>query len=66
VRFDWRVFADRPLLRTLTPVLRPVFRWNHDWAIARAMDGLESYARAKRADPAESEAPPEDAVRTAR
>ena len=45
MRFDWRVFADRPLLRTLTPLLRPVFRWNHDWAIARAMEGLEPYAQ---------------------
>jgi quercetin dioxygenase-like cupin family protein/uncharacterized protein YndB with AHSA1/START domain len=45
VRFDWRVFADRKLLRALTPVLRPVFRWNHNWAIARAMDGLEPYAQ---------------------
>ena len=45
VRFDWRVHADRPLLRVLTPVLRPLFRWNHNWAIARAMDGLEPYAR---------------------
>jgi uncharacterized protein YndB with AHSA1/START domain/mannose-6-phosphate isomerase-like protein (cupin superfamily) len=46
VRFDWRVFADRPLLRALTPVLRPLFRWNHNWAIARARDGLEPFARA--------------------
>jgi quercetin dioxygenase-like cupin family protein/uncharacterized protein YndB with AHSA1/START domain len=46
VRFDWSVYADRPLLRTLTPVLRPLFRWNHNWAIARAIDGLEPYARA--------------------
>jgi hypothetical protein len=45
VRFDWEVHADRKLLRILTPVLRPLFRWNHDWAIARAMDGLESYAQ---------------------
>src|SRR6185312_4120017 len=45
VRFDWRVLADRRLLRLLTPVLRPVFRWNHTWAIARAMEGLEPYAR---------------------
>jgi quercetin dioxygenase-like cupin family protein/uncharacterized protein YndB with AHSA1/START domain len=45
VRFDWTVHADRRLLRTLTPVLRPVFRWNHNWAIARAMEGLEPYAR---------------------
>ena len=34
--------------RVLTPVLRPLFRWNHDWAIARAMDGLERYAQGKR------------------
>ena len=45
VRFDWRVYAERPLLRLLTPVLRPVLRWNHDWAIARAIEGLEPYAR---------------------
>jgi quercetin dioxygenase-like cupin family protein/uncharacterized protein YndB with AHSA1/START domain len=45
VRFDWQVHADRKLLRVLTPVLRPLFRWNHNWAIARAIDGLEPYAR---------------------
>jgi uncharacterized protein YndB with AHSA1/START domain/quercetin dioxygenase-like cupin family protein len=45
VRFDWQVHADRKLLRVLTPVLRPIFRWNHNWAIARAMEGLEPYAR---------------------
>jgi hypothetical protein len=45
VRFDWRVHADRPLLRILTPILRPLFRWNHNWAIARAREGLEPYAR---------------------
>lgn len=45
VRFDWQVHADRPLLRALTPVLRPLLRWNHDWAIARAIEGLEPYAR---------------------
>jgi uncharacterized protein YndB with AHSA1/START domain/mannose-6-phosphate isomerase-like protein (cupin superfamily) len=46
VRFDWRVHADRRLLRLLTPLLRPALRWNHAWAIARAMEGLEPYARA--------------------
>ena len=42
VRFDWRVHADR----LLTPVLRRALRWNHAWAIARAREGLEPYARA--------------------
>jgi hypothetical protein len=37
--------SDRPLLRILTPVLRPLFRWNHNVAIEQAMAGLEPYAR---------------------
>jgi hypothetical protein len=47
IHFDWRVIADRPLLRILTPVLRPVFRWNHNWSIKRAIEGLEPYARSR-------------------
>ena len=47
IRFDWRVLADRPLLRYLTPVLRPVFRWNHNWSIKRAIERLEPYARSR-------------------
>ena len=45
VRFDFRVFADRPFLRYLTPILRPLFRWNHQRAIANAVRNLEPYAR---------------------
>ena len=41
------MIADRPLLRILTPVLRPVFRWNHNWSIQRAIEGLETYARSR-------------------
>jgi quercetin dioxygenase-like cupin family protein/uncharacterized protein YndB with AHSA1/START domain len=53
VRFDWHVHADRALLRVLTPVLRPLLRWNHNWAIARAMEGLEPFAqRAATREPA--------------
>src|SRR5712692_4395394 len=47
VRFDWTVNADRPLLRILTPVLRPLFRWNHNAAIKRAIVGLEPYAQGR-------------------
>ncbi len=43
VRFDWAVHADRRLLRVLTPILRPALRANHEWAIARAITGLEPY-----------------------
>ena len=43
------VFADKPLLHYLTPLLRPLFRWNHDWAVKRAIDGLERYAQRRAA-----------------
>ncbi|HTU31770.1 MAG TPA: SRPBCC family protein [Solirubrobacteraceae bacterium] len=52
VRFDWVVFADRRLLRWLTPILRPVLRANHAWAIARAIDGLEPYVASGPSPPA--------------
>jgi uncharacterized protein YndB with AHSA1/START domain len=45
VHFDWRVHADRPLLRYPTPLLRPLFRWNHNAAIKQAMAGLEPFSR---------------------
>ena len=47
VRFDWTVFADRWFLKLLTPVARPLFRWNHDWSAERCREGLEPYARAQ-------------------
>ena len=47
VRFEWTVHADRPLLRALTPLMRPVLRANHAWAIARAISGLEPYLAAE-------------------
>jgi len=56
VHFDWRVIADRPLLRVLTPFLRPVFRWNHNWSIQRAIEGLEPYARSQAASDAATDA----------
>jgi len=57
VRFDWRVHADRAFLRVLTPVLKPLFRWNHAQAIKAAMAGLEPWARRRAIERA---APPAD------
>jgi hypothetical protein len=57
VRFDWIVAADRRFLRVLTPVLRPAFRWNHHWAIARAREGLEPHAQRLAAERATARGP---------
>jgi hypothetical protein len=41
VAYDWNVRADKPLLRALSLVLKPVFAANHRWAMARGEKSLE-------------------------
>lgn len=42
VTFDWRIAAEKPLLKHLSFLFKPIFRANHEWAMAR---GKESLAR---------------------
>ena len=35
VTYDWRIRADKPLLSSLSWLLKPVFRGNHEWAMAQ-------------------------------
>lgn len=35
VVLEWNVVVRKPLVRHLSPVLRPLFRWNHRWAMRR-------------------------------
>jgi hypothetical protein len=38
--YDWRIRAEKPLLRTLSFVLKPIFAANHRWAMARGEESL--------------------------
>ena len=38
--FDWQLAADKPLLRYLSSVFKPVFAANHVWAMARGQESL--------------------------
>jgi hypothetical protein len=40
--YDWRIRAEKPLLRWLSPLLKPLFAANHRWAMAQ---GERSLAR---------------------
>jgi hypothetical protein len=40
VAFDWRLRAEKPLLRALSFLLKPVFSANHRWAMARGEQSL--------------------------
>lgn len=40
VTYDWRLRAEKPLLRRLSFLLRPIFEANHRWAMARGEKSL--------------------------
>lgn len=37
------VTADKPLLRWFSPLLKPLFAWNHRWTTPRGEQGLTAY-----------------------
>ena len=40
ITYDWRVSVEKPILKPLTPLLRPLYAANHRWAMARGREGL--------------------------
>ncbi len=51
VRYEWRVRADKPLLRRLSWLLKPVFEANHRWAMARGEESLRKELELRRRIP---------------
>ncbi|HZS07160.1 MAG TPA: SRPBCC family protein [Blastocatellia bacterium] len=44
ITFDWRLRADKPLLRLLSPIFKPIFKWNHRWAMRTGLGRLRAEA----------------------
>ncbi|GIK43068.1 MAG: hypothetical protein BroJett011_69010 [Chloroflexota bacterium] len=40
ITYDWRIRADKPLLRYLSFLFKPLFAANHRWAMARGEESL--------------------------
>jgi len=40
--YDWKIRAEKPLLRYLSFLLKPVFSANHRWAMARGEESLRA------------------------
>ena len=63
VIYDWKIRADKPLLRYFSFIMKPVFAANHRWAMARGEESLKlELARRHAATPADRvrvPAPPE-------
>lgn len=41
ITYDWIVLATKPWMILFAPLLRPVFVWNHKWAMQRGFEGLQ-------------------------
>ena len=42
ITYDWRILAEKPLLRYLSFLLKPIFSANHRWAMARGEESLRA------------------------
>jgi hypothetical protein len=60
IQYDWRIRAEKPLLRHLSPLLRPIFEANHRWAMAQGEESLKLELLRRRAtsETAASQVPP--------
>jgi hypothetical protein len=70
VDYDWRVRADKPLLRYGSFIFKPLFAFNHRWAMARGEESLKLELRRRHAHSADElarvPAPPPPTFVTAR
>jgi hypothetical protein len=51
VTYDWKIRADKALLRYLSFLIKPIFSANHRWAMARGEESLKLELRRRRAAP---------------
>jgi hypothetical protein len=49
VTYDWKIRADKPLLRRLSFLMKPIFAANHHWAMARGEESLKLELARRRA-----------------
>jgi hypothetical protein len=49
IDFDWRLRAEKPMLRRLSFLMKPLFSANHRWAMARGEESLALELRRRRA-----------------
>ena len=48
--YDWRIEAEKPLLRYLSFIMKPIFAANHHWAMKKGLESLELELRRRRGE----------------
>jgi hypothetical protein len=49
ITYDWRIKAEKPLLRYFSFIMKPIFSANHRWAMARGEESLKLEIARRRA-----------------
>jgi hypothetical protein len=49
ITYDWRIEAEKPILKHLSFLMKPIFSANHHWAMARGLESLELELQRRRA-----------------
>lgn len=57
ITYDWRIKANKPVIRSLSFLLKPIFASNHNWTMKRGEESLKLELLRRRAHT------PEDAAR---
>lgn len=57
VDYDWNISFDKPYLSKLAWLLRPIFSFNHKWAMKKGLESLQLELRRKRGETNVPEAP---------
>ncbi|QJW90546.1 polyketide cyclase [Spirosoma taeanense] len=50
VTYDWRIEAQKPLLKKFSWLLKPVFSMNHEWAMRKGLESLILELRRRRGE----------------
>ena len=43
VVLDWNQIVEKPVVKLLSPLLKPIFRWNHNWTMVRGQHQIIEY-----------------------
>ena len=43
VTLEWNPIVEKPLVKFLSPILKPLFRWNHEWTMKRGARQIMEY-----------------------
>jgi hypothetical protein len=50
IRYDWRIKAEKGLLKNFSFIMKPVFSWNHLWAMKKGEESLKLELLRRRED----------------